>query len=375
MKETVAINRVDNYDVELIKSVLLKQFSNFNIAVKKGMTVVIKVNLVMKSKPELAIITHPNVAAAAGLIFKEMGAKVLIAESSGGTYTSVIMKNIFSSCGYSEIAEKYGFELYTECKHESVLQENSSMCKTFDIVKPFINADYIVNIAKLKSHCMTVYSGAVKNLFGTVPGLMKPELHMRFPEPERFATMLIDLCEYIKPDISIIDAIDAMEGDGPTGGTPRHCAVLMSSNSPYALDTAGAYIAHMKNEEIPMLKNAIERKLCPKNISEINLIGDNIEDLIVKDFKKPKSKSVNFLDIVPKFIRPLAKKLTESKPVIRTNECIGCGKCAESCPAHTIDMSSKKAVIDYKKCIRCFCCHEMCPKHVIDVKKFSIFKW
>lgn len=84
----------------------------------------------------------------------------------------------------------------------------------------------VIDIAKLKTHGMMGYSGAVKNLFGVVPGLLKPELQP-LPGKEPFAEMLVDLCEYVHPDFSIIDAIDAMEGDGPTGGQKRFVGALV----------------------------------------------------------------------------------------------------------------------------------------------------
>ena len=62
----------------------------------------------------------------------------------------------------------------------------------------------------------------------------------------------------------------------------------------------------------------------------------------------------------------------DDRTIRRRRECVGCGRCAESCPQHTIQIRKGKAVIDYKNCIRCFCCHEMCPKHVIDIRRWSV---
>ncbi len=371
--EIVAINRVETYDIESIKKVIREQFKALDVEIKKDITVVIKVNLVIRSKPDSVIITNPNVTAAVGLIVKELGANVLIAESSGGPYNSAIMKNIFSATGYTDIAEKHGFELYTDCKHRNVHFDKYMVCKSFDIVEPFIDADYIINIAKLKSHCMTMFSGAVKNLFGVVPGLMKPELHARFTKLEDFSNMLVDLCELVKPNLSILDAVYVMEGNGPTGGNPRFCGAIISSKNPYALDIVGTTIASMKSSEVSMLNAAIKRDLCVKSYNNLKIVGDTLEEFIIEDFLQPQSKSLDFIDRLPRILQGFARKLTSSKPVIKTTKCIGCGKCKESCPVNTIDIENGKATINYKHCIRCFCCHEMCPIHVIDVKKFLRF--
>ena len=220
---------------------------------------------------------------------------------------------------------------------------------------------------------MMGYSGAVKNLFGVVPGLLKPELHSRYPEKEPFAEMLVDLCEYVHPDFSIIDAIDAMEGDGPTGGQKRFVGALVGSESPYEADMVGAKLIDMKPEEILVLKNAQECGLCAGKLSEIKVLGDDFENIVVHDFKRARSSSIDFTTRVPKFMQPLAKRILTPYPKINTAQCVGCGKCAESCPQHTITVREHKAHIEYSKCIHCFCCHEMCPKHVINIKRFSLF--
>ena len=373
--EKVYLSKCDDYSFVKIKTIFCEQFRELKLCkkIKPGMTVVIKPNLVMKSDPESGIITHPVVVAAVGSLVKEMGARVLIAESSGGVFTPSSVKSVMNGCGYTEIAEKYGFEIYTECKANSVDINNAEICRTMTVLEPYINADFIINIGKLKSHCMTRFSGAVKNLFGTVPGLMKPELHFRFPKEEDFCTMLVDLCEFIKPNLSIIDAVDAMEGDGPTGGTKRHIGAFVIAENPYAADMVSASIANMEPKSVCYLKNAMSRGVCPKSIKDIAVMGEKLEDFIQEDFKQPRSKGVDFSAKVPKFLRPITIKITTPKPVIRTKKCIGCGKCAESCPRHTIKIVDRKAIIEYNKCIKCFCCHEMCPKHIINVRRFSLF--
>ncbi len=369
----VFVSKSDDYNIENLIEIINEQFETLGFSVEKGSTVIIKPNLIMKSKPEQAIITHPNVTAAVGLWVLNQGAKVLITESPGGTYSPSIMKSNFDACTYTQMAEKYGFGLYTACEHQKIQCPDAVICKSFDIVKPFIDADYIIDIAKLKSHGMLTYSGASKNLFGTVPGLMKPELHMRFPKEDDFATMLVDLCLLVKPQIAVIDAIDAMEGDGPTGGRAKHIGALISSNDTFAADYIACQMANMKPQVLSLLKKAMERGLCPKSLDEIELFGEDFNQFIQKDFLMPKSKPLNFVDYLPKFLRPLASKITTPVPKIQTKNCIGCGKCAESCPAHTISIVDKKAIINKENCISCFCCHEMCPMHVIDIKRFSLF--
>ncbi len=367
------LNAVNDYSFTPLYNAVKEQFDILKPQIKPGMNVVIKPNLVIRAKSDSAIITHPNLVAAVGTAVKEMGANVIIAESSGGLFTPSVVRGNFKSCGYEDIANQYGFTLYTQCEHESVELKHGVICRRLNIIKPYINADFIINIAKLKSHCMTTYSGAIKNLFGVVPGLMKPELHARYPDKVDFAHMLLDLCEHVRPNLSIIDAIEAMEGDGPTSGKKRFVGALIASKSPYFADLVGSSIANMKVNEINMLRLAVERKLCPKDSSEIEIFGDKLSSFIQHDFLKPSVKSIDFADKLPKFIRPLARKVSTPLPKIKKKKCVGCGKCAESCPKKIIKIEQRLAKITYTDCIKCFCCHEMCPYHAIDIKRLSLF--
>lgn len=342
--------------------------------IRPGMKVVLKPNLVMSSKPEQAIITHPAFTAAVGKCVQKAGGRVIIAESPGGPYTPATMKAMFRATGYRDMAEACGFALYTDCKSREVTLPQAKRCRELSVVEPFLDRDYLIDLPKLKTHSMVGFSGAVKNLFGTVPGLQKPELHCRFPEREPFSEMLCDLCHFLGPDLSLMDGIWAMEGNGPTGGQRRDLHVIAGSESPWALDVAAASLVGLEPEKITMLWEGHERGYGPLDLSELELVGDSMETLLAPDFLKAEASSTDFIDRLPKFLRPAAKKLSTPYPRIDKKRCVGCGKCAESCPQHTISLREGKAVIRYQNCIRCFCCHEMCPKHVVQIKRLGLLR-
>ena len=342
--------------------------------IRPGMKVVLKPNLVMSSKPEQAIITHPAFTAAVGKCVQKAGGRVIIAESPGGPYTPAAMKAMFRATGYRDMAEACGFTLYTDCKSREVTLPQAKRCRELSVVEPFLDRDYLIDLPKLKTHSMVGFSGAVKNLFGTVPGLQKPELHCRFPEKQPFSEMLCDLCHFLGPDLSLMDGIWAMEGNGPTGGQRRDLHVIAGSESPWALDVAAASLVGLEPEKITMLREGHERGYGPLDLSELELVGDPMETLLAPDFLKAQASSTDFIDRLPKFLRPATKKLATPYPRIDKKRCVGCGKCAESCPQHTISLREGKAVIRYQNCIRCFCCHEMCPKHVVQIKRLGLLR-
>ena len=224
---------------------------------------------------------------------------------------------------------------------------------------------------------MMSMSAAVKNLFGTIPGTLKPEYHFKYPDERDFADMLVDLNEYFKPRIAIVDAIVGMEGNGPTAGKPRKIGVLMASESTYNLDLVCAEVIGVTMNDVPTIRAAHERGLCPASCAELEIAGD-LEAVKIPDFKNILSHRGLQFQGSGGFISKLTGKVIgvalQSKPDVSKGDCVGCGVCAGICPAHAIQIKDKLPKIDRKKCIRCFCCQEFCPKGAMVVKRPIIAK-
>ena len=215
--EKVWLSRCGGYAPEELLRQVEEAFTALGVweEIRPGMKVVLKPNLVMSSKPEAAIATHPALVAAVGKCVQKAGGEVLIAESPGGPYTPAAMKAIFRGCGYTDMAKDCGFALYTECKSREVTLPRAQRCRQLSVAEPFLTRDYLIDLCKLKTHGMVGFSGAVKNLFGAVPGLQKPELHCRFPEKQPFSEMLVDLCDFLQPDLCIMDGHPGHGGQRP----------------------------------------------------------------------------------------------------------------------------------------------------------------
>lgn len=378
MSGAVCALEAQSYEYKTIKDVIERQFQLLELdkLIHPGMNIVIKPNLLMKRTPEEATTTHPTLIAAITEHLLDLGAaSVTIAESPGGLYNKAQLTGIYNATGMTSYSETSGFRLNDDFSYTEVSYLDGETCKLFNIITPLTQADLIISVAKLKTHGMTGLSGAVKNMFGSVPGLQKPELHYRFPEKQQFCNMLIDLWECLHPAITFVDAVESMEGDGPSGGSNRKTNRIFCSTDPYALDTALAYFIDMPVNQIPVLQNAVRRGLAPKSFAQVTMVGDELAP--IQDFKKPHQKNIDFLDKLPLWMQQPAKKVTDKllkpRPVIRTKDCVGCGKCAESCPQKIIRIENHKAKIHPESCIRCYCCHEMCPVKAIDIKRFQFF--
>ena len=237
------------------------------------------------------------------------------------------------------------------------------------------SCDAIIDFCKLKTHGMMGMSAAAKNMFGVIPGTMKPEYHFRFPNHEDFARMIVDIDEYFAPKMKlcIADAILGMEGNGPTAGTPREIGCLVASADPHQLDMVCAKIIGLSESEIPTLMAARERGLIPESIDKLNIFGD-VDSMVIPDYKNIAVKRSLLFDNKSKAFGKVARRALEAKPVVKKKDCKGCQKCRQICPAQAIKMVDNKPVIDRKKCIKCFCCQEFCPFAAMVVHRPIIAK-
>ncbi len=366
----VTISRVEKYDPAMLRKAIDRQFALLGVEelLRPGMKVVFKPNLLAARKPEQAVTTHPMVVEAAADWFLARGiTDITLADSPGGLYTEGLLKGIYQTCGLRQLEDR--IKLNTDVTWVAKSREAGKYCKSFNLIRPIAQADLVVNLAKVKTHGMTTLSAGMKNLFGCVPGLQKPELHYRYPNQQAFAGMLVDLDELVAPAVTVLDGIVAMEGDGPSSGTPRQMGCLFAARDLYAQDWTVAQAMGLEPDTVPMLKEALERGLvCPE---KIRLEGDPMPQL--EPFRLPRGISLDFVSkLPPVFRRParaLMDRILRPTPKIDLGRCVGCGKCAESCPPHTIEIRQGKAHINLKNCISCFCCQEMCPVHVISVRR------
>lgn len=370
----VVIVKCPNYEEKNVKEAfdkLLKELGNLEF-VKEGMKVAIKANLVTFMKPESAATTHPSVLCELVKRLVEKGAEVTVGDSPGGLYNQVYVNRVYNVAGMKEI-EKVGGKLNQNFEEEVAHYADGKILKEFPYTKYLDEADVIINFCKLKTHGMMGMSAAVKNMFGVIPGTIKPEFHFRYPKYEDFADMLIDLNEYFKPSLYIVDGIVGMEGNGPTAGTPRDVGLLLGSKNPYALDLICAKIIGVEAKDIPTVEGAYKRGLAPIDYKEVSC-NEDIDKFLINDYKiMPPHGKLGFTDtdtLWGKFVQ----KAIRSVPKIKREMCVGCGKCKEVCPMKTIDIKNGKAVIHRKKCITCFCCQEFCPKGAIKVKRPIVAK-
>ncbi len=346
--------------------------------VEEGMTVAIKANLVMFLKPERAATTHPSLLCALVRRLKERGAEVVLGDSPGGLFNATYVGRVYAATGM-HLVEQAGAKLNDDYSQITVNCPTAKIAKQLTYTAYLDKADAIINFCKLKSHGMMGMSAAAKNMFGAVPGTMKPEYHFKYPDPNDFADMLIDIDEYFKDKmrLTIVDAVVGMEGNGPTQGTPKQIGAVLAGCNPHKLDLACAAIIGASTDSIPTLASAIRRGLAPSTVDEVSISG-KLSQYILNDFDRV-DVSVAALhfggnSVFAKLRGAFLRVVLNSKPKLKVSECIGCNECGRICPAKAIVIKNGKAIIDRNKCIKCFCCQEFCPKGAMKVGRTFIAK-
>ncbi len=375
----VSIVPCDDYDEQKVEAALrsaLQPIGGLDF-VKPGMTVGIKLNLVTALKPEKAATPHPAVICALVRLLKERGAEVILGDSPGGMFSGGYLNVVYDVCGVKE-AEKHGAKLNDDFSQTEVSFPDAVQAKQFPYTAWLGKVDAIIDLCKLKTHSMMGMTCAVKNFFGSIPGTQKTEFHYKYPNADDFADMLVDLYEYSRPRLCICDAVVGMEGNGPTMGIPRNIGCLMAGSDGHKLDAVAAEMISLGTRDVPTLGAAVRRGLLSEDTGEIKIYGD-LKSFVIPDFKTVKAKTDVFFHLfgngfIGKIADSIATRVMTPFPKLDPSICVGCGKCAEVCPAKAITMKDQKPHIDRKVCIHCFCCQEFCPKGAMQVGRHAIVK-
>lgn len=370
IKSTVALVRCDAYDDEPVYKAVeagVDLLGGISYFIKPGEKIVIKPNVLIGTNPRKCVTTHPSVFKAVGRLLQKAEASVYYGDSPSFGKCEGNMKR----AGLKPAADEMGMMLADFDNGKVVSHKKALLNKRFVIANGVLESDGLVSLSKLKTHQLTRFTGAVKNQFGCIPGILKGQYHVKMPDPYDFATMLVDLNTLIRPRLYIMDGIMAMEGNGPRSGKPRKLGVLLFSSDPVALDSIACKIINLDPAFVPTSKPGEKAGLGTYHYANIKVVGDKIESFIDKDFDVIRKPPVSFPG---GRIRTFIRNQTCPRPAIDRTKCNNCGRCVEICPVdpkavdwYTGD-ESKPPTFKYGRCIRCYCCQELCPEGAVTVE-------
>ncbi|MBU0549145.1 MAG: DUF362 domain-containing protein [Candidatus Omnitrophica bacterium] len=362
MLSQIALSRCDDYSNFNVKTALeaaISLLGGIDKFVKPGSKVLIKPNLLAPCEPESGIVTHPEIIRALIHLLKGIDAHIYVGDSPSVFYDEPQQtKLIWEKSGIERVAQEEGVEL--------VRFSQSRWRGKFPLTTWLDKVDYLISVPKFKTHDLTLLTGAIKNLFGLIPGRYKLELHKKFFTPEEFSGMLADLYEAVKPDLTIVDAVVVLEGEGPSGrGKKKDLGFILSGVDCVSIDSILSSIMGLEPGDILSTQAAARRKMGNARLEEIDVLGELPGSFRDRQFKLPKT---TFKYRLPRPIISLIRKLVRFYPCIDSGLCSRCGACISTCPQKIIVNNGREIKIEHSGCIFCFCCREVCPNAAISIK-------
>lgn len=346
-----------------ISKIIDKIFERYEIKNRiRDKKVLVKPNILGSFPPERGVTTDPKLISAIVKNLKKCKAKeIIVGDNSGSIHFNPL--KIAKVTGI--LAASDG--CFTNIAKEVVeIKIKSKFIDKLFISKPVIEADYIINVPKFKTHGLTTITGAIKNMFGIIPGGKKAQLHTLTRSINEFAELLVDIYQIRVPDLNIMDAIIGMEGGGPTNGKPRVINKIISSDNGISLDSVMATMMGLKPESIELLQIAQKRNLGEIDISRIDIDG-KLE--IISGYKTPNN---GLLQKIRKAAVPYIFNFAKVTPVIDHNKCNRCERCIKVCPVSAMNLNNSFPEVERKKCISCFCCEEHCPYGAIILSSWPL---
>lgn len=302
MNGPVVLYQLDTYEPAAVREAICQTFGllgGLNAFVKAGQYVLIKPNLI-SSRPQSQ--TNPVVIVELAKLVKEAGCRVAVADSPAwGSITSCARKSgLLTLAGQSDIPI---FEFRDPVKTDNPA---GLIHKKLTVSRQALEADVVINVPKLKTHQQLKLTAAIKNMFGVVPGKRKAWWHFTAGRDHHFAYMLIDTYRLMKPALTIIDAVEAMEGPGPIRGDLRPLGALVASQDPFAAELVACQLVGCDPKSLTLIQAGWNLGLSPERVEQVEVVGTRPEQLRVDDFDFPSLIPLRFS--LPRVVKSTAKQ-------------------------------------------------------------------
>ncbi len=369
----VSVVRCPTYDPAALAEAIraaVEPFGGMRSVVKPGARVLLKINHLGRHAPETAVDTHPELLKAVIRLVQTLTPNVTVAD---GLWNAGL--DDFEVSGTAGACRETGVSLVNLTGHgcREVKRAGFEAVKSLPISEAALDADVVINLPKLKTHSLCLMTCAIKNSYGLLPRQLKVNFHRLYGDPDEFGNMLVDVWSARPPELTIVDAVTAMEGNGPAGdGRPKDLGLVVAGRDAVAVDAVAAALMGLAPGAVASTRHAARRGLGEADLGKIEIVGEPIARAR-RRFELPAATPIVEL-LAHRLPRPVMRLLarmlmsTRNYPRIVESRCTGCGLCVRHCPAAAICVSGARAHIDRAHCIACFCCQEFCEQAAVDAK-------
>ncbi len=363
---TVAVVKCASYDEEEVDAAVAEAVElggGLESLLARGSTVLLKPNLLEVRDGESGATTDRRVVGALVKMIRARGACALVGDSPGLRHRGA-GDTVLDVTGMRAHCEELGaaVESFESARLTDTSIAGGIVLKRAVVAAAAVESDLVISIPKLKTHSLTVMTGAVKNLYGVLPGGQKTLGHVLGRTHAEFADVLCDLYSLVRPRFAVMDAVTGMSGTWRTQKDRIRPGLILASADAVALDAVACELAGLSPMDVPTLRQAHERGLGVADPALIEVVGET--SARIEDFTLPYRTSIAW-----RLLRLFAPALQKEDPRVVPELCDGCRACEDACPAHAIGYPDGRAQIDLEGCIRCFCCLELCPRRAVEIER------
>jgi uncharacterized protein (DUF362 family) len=289
----VALVRCEDYEPARVAAAVERQFEllgGLGAFIRRGDTVLLKPNFIApRSHRHSAAQTHPAVILEAARLLKDYGAKPFVADSPAWANSAICARVL----GLTEPLRKLGVPIrQLKAPRKCELGPDGPRVGISSLA---LDADAIINLPKLKTHQQMIATFAVKNMFGCVSGKHKALWHLRKGNSRsEFARLLVGVCQYLRPALTIIDGIVAMHGQGPIRGPSKPLGWLIGGTDPVACERICCRLVGIEPDQLPILQTARQIGYGCSDLDQIEIVGDLLPATPCPDFEPAKLILVKF---------------------------------------------------------------------------------
>ena len=275
-KSTVAVVRGERGHEPVFKALDLIDYKSCLSGYKRAL---IKVNFICTETWDSGATTDPIVVEAIIKKLKDLPLEIFVVESDA---TMTNADKAYEATGMKEMCQRNGVEFLNLRYQKDKVKIPIPDCETLGsiTVPRIVMESAVISAAKLKTHMATKVTLGMKNMFGLLPDKLKMKYHTR-----GISKVVVDINTVIKPALIVIDGFVAMEGRGPTNGTPVKMDLIIAGKDVVATDATAARVMGFDPMEISHIRTAAQKGL--GNIDNIEIVGSKLED-VTRVFKRSK---------------------------------------------------------------------------------------